>query len=517
VWLRVEISSSEEGVITRRGAPAGACSNLLLHRLKSAGILLNIMAYRIAFGIPGAGKGLFSCQRGIEEIRSTDRCMITDFAWEKMPWVNGKGLPQVGLLAYLHNNYQETFGADVRIFKLSRNAFKHFYLYRAVSNDVVVPPDVGLPADLDDYADSREFEVKRPYTLYKATCVYRKAKKDEGEEGDKIVESFDTRLYALSGGHYILGDECWDYWPARGWSSTGRGIVQWVSLQRKFGDDGLLQTQATEDLDGILIRKAAGFFECVSRGDRRVGKFRQPDDFKVFEYARCPSPSDKPQNEFTFKLDINGLAQCYDTTATASTLSKLAGDIGKKKPGIPFFWLWCAAVVLPLVMGLCIWFGIHWARNASKRVAEKHTSKTVSPVQTDNTVSNLVFGFAAKAAQGWTGGGPSQVKPGELVVTRERPAPPPVYLVGMFMAGKRQVAMLSDGRRLDLTGDDAASVRPGVSVTVGTNVYQYDKNFYAVPETRSESFSEFHGNENRETSGVYDLLRNYTTERRVIK
>jgi len=89
-------------------------------------------------GLMGAGKGVYTVLNLIDELRSTDRHIITNFAVELHPWCRRlsrrRSRGEKGLLAHLMDTYGETFNASERIHVISDKQMVEFYLWRVSAN-----------------------------------------------------------------------------------------------------------------------------------------------------------------------------------------------------------------------------------------------------------------------------------------------------------------------------------------------------------------------------------------------
>ena len=85
-------------------------------------------------GLPGAGKGVYSTIRVIEELRSTDRPIITNFALEINPWNRRLGRRRTraekGLRQHLLDEYGEDYNCQKRIFIVDDDQIAKFYEWR---------------------------------------------------------------------------------------------------------------------------------------------------------------------------------------------------------------------------------------------------------------------------------------------------------------------------------------------------------------------------------------------------
>lgn len=363
-------------------------------------------------GKPGAGKGL-QCANWIErELTDGDRPIVTNFAVEPHPWVTGRGKPQLGLLAYLRSKYGgRTFNAENRIFRISDAQAEKFYLFRAMPQE----DKSGLP---------------KQYKLEEAQADVVRIKSTDEER----VMGFDTSLMDKSGPCLYIIDEAWKFWGARNWQKTGEGLLFYNAQHRKAGDDVLICTQHTKQIDSAVQRVAQDFWVCRNRSLLRLGAFRQPDDFTVHVYEMPPNgTSQEPMMRKKFKLDAAGLAQTYDTTAGVGLGGRMAGDVGKKKTGLP----WKALIALCCLVPIICFVGI---KTALGMAMKKATKEMLPPKSGTNTAMSV----AQKIVENQTFGGvgSSQGKSYYVATNKE---PPVVEMTGYCTLNGRIRVFLSDG------------------------------------------------------------------------
>jgi len=350
-------------------------------------------------GKPGGGKGLVSMRLILAELQESSRPILTNLAVELNPWVTADGRPMLGLLAYLRKKFGKTFGAEKRVFRLNDDQAAEFFLWRAVENGSGV-----LTLD-----------------RAKANLVGR-------EDSQKIMD-FDVGLLE-KGPHFYVIDEAWKFWGSRNWQKTGEGVLFYNSQHRKAGDDVLIVTQHTKQIDPAVQRVAQDFWVCKNRSLLRIGLFRQPDDFviQIFDQPPTGGAMQKPMSKEKFRLDKAGLAQTYDTTAGVGLSGRMLGDASKKKKGVPFSWLWGLGLAVPVVIFLGINYGMKFV---NKRVA-------VGSNAVGAAISNFVASPKALPGVG-------QVGPVPAETNAFRRIPPEVQLTGyVWLDGAFRVC-LSDG------------------------------------------------------------------------
>jgi Zonular occludens toxin (Zot) len=375
------------------------------------------MAFSLLTGKPGGGKGLLSMDILIDELRKGKRPILTNLAVELFPWVNGKGQAQLGLLSYLTHKYGQAFGAEWRVQRLSDEQAAEFYLWRLVGT--------GKDAKLTRAEPVREF-------------------RNNGKEGP--IVSFATDLLALGGVLYII-DEAWKFWSSRNWKDTGEGVLFYSSQHRKCGDDIFLVTQHAEQVETAIRRVVQDFWIVRNRSMLRVGIFKQPNDFRVGVYDTINAKA--PMMTKGFKLDVNGIAQTYDTSAGVGLAGRMVGDLGKKRKGVPFWVLVACAVFVPCLVFGAVHKGLTWG--ARKVIPKVDVGSQASTNTWERGVASSLTGGGHARVAGFNPGAPGELagqasrsgdvasRPGEAARTMTGT----VHLPGHFLI------LLSDGETVD--------------------------------------------------------------------
>jgi hypothetical protein len=262
-------------------------------------------------GKPGGGKGLLSMDQHVDELVLGTRPLITSLPVRLEPWVNGSWKPMCGTKSFLSRTYPKQFGTseklaeiDKRVFVLNDEQAQEFFLYRVIDGKLV-----------------------------KAEAVYKTSK-----DGEKRLMEYDTSLAAKSGPTFYCIDEAWKFWGSRNWQKTGEGMLFYGAQHRHFGDDVLVVTQHTKQIDPAIQRVAQDFWVVRNHGKMTFGMFRQPAVFSVCIYDQPPTgASISPMSRKMFTLDRTGLAQCYDTSAGVGLSGRMMADIGGRTKGLPWW------------------------------------------------------------------------------------------------------------------------------------------------------------------------------------
>ena len=177
-------------------------------------------------GKPGGGKGLLSMQQIVDELVNGQRHIICNTPVRLLPWIFGDGRPMLGLKAYLVLKYRKDFDCEKRVHVLPDEEISCFFLWRVVEGQLI-------------------------------KAKFDSVRKGEGEER---ITGFDTSLASASGGILYVVDEAWKFYSARNWQKTGDAMLFYSAQHRHFGDDVLIVTQHTKQIDPAIQRVAQDFW-----------------------------------------------------------------------------------------------------------------------------------------------------------------------------------------------------------------------------------------------------------------
>jgi hypothetical protein len=327
-------------------------------------------------GLPGAGKGVYMMLRIIDELKNTERPIITNFALRLQPWNRPLGKrrsrPEKGLLQYLLDTYGETFNAEKRIHVLDDEDMQVFYLWRCT-------PDFKLT------------KIAAEYSL------------------DGSISKIDESEWSNTLPTWYGADEGWKFWNSRNWQRQDKGIQFYNAQHRKAGDDLMITTQHLAQIDKQMRVLVQTYHSLVNHGKRKMGIFRQPAVISVFETNEPPEAGRKSLGAApkVVKFDKAGLGGCFDTAQGAGVQGG-AADILHKTKGLP---PWGMLLLVILIGGALISVsrGAGWLTGyvlgghskpakAVEKAAQSYTPVTSGPVtqtrQMDDSkvvVSNAVY------------------------------------------------------------------------------------------------------------------------------
>jgi len=254
------------------------------------------MSVHFISGKPGGGKSLYSVKLIIEELLHGHRTVITN-----VPLKLGK------LNEYLQREYSDkTIDLHARVRVLSDDEAGVFWTIR--------PEGSTGPALLG----KSDWQMgKRP---------------DFSQTKDTGV------LYVI--------DEVHNYFNARHWMETGRDVLFYLSQHRKLGDNVVCVTQHIGNVDKQFRSVAQDYTYLRNLSKQRLGMFKLPAMFVRRTYPEPATPTSACSETGTFRLDVTGIAACYDTAQGVSIHGRLA-DKGEKAKGIPWY---VPAIGVPLLL-----------------------------------------------------------------------------------------------------------------------------------------------------------------------
>lgn len=354
------------------------------------------MSIHFISGKPGGGKSLFAMRMVVRELVDTNRNVVTN-----LPIVWGE------LNAYLQAKYpHKSVDLFARLRLLKESEVPAFYRVRGAK------PVQGYPE------------------LVLA---------DGGELGTDYAPAFDhpSCLYVI--------DELHLYFNSRAWRETGKEVLSYLSQHRKLGDDVICVTQSIGNVDKQFRSVAQDFTYLRNHRKEKLGIFRS---FPFFTFSTYMQPAtgqnDQAAETGTFRLDVSGLCQCYNTAAGVGIVGK-AADSGERSRGLSLGWV----IVLFAAIALGLFYGPNLAISAIVG-----TPKKSSPLP----VASPVFVVVPPV----TNGPP-------LAIAAAAPVVEPVYLAGVVKLGAGCRVYLTDGTvlterspGLELVGEDLIVYRGGV-------------------------------------------------------
>lgn len=335
------------------------------------------MAIHFISGKPRGGKSLYAVKLVVDELLYGSRVVITN-----LPIKLGE------LNAYLQAKYPEkTIDVLNRVILLTDDETRHFWTVRPGAVKIEVLHDQDWKAG------------RRPdYSAVK------------------------------DGGVFYAIDEIHNFFNARAWAETGRDVLFYLSQHGKLGDTVLCITQHVGNVDKQFRSVTQDYTYLRNLTKEKMGLFTMPGIFIRKTYLQPATDTSAPMEQGTFKLDVSGLASCYDTAQGVGIHGRSA-DKQEKRRGLPW---WVAAVGAPIAIILFL----HYAPKGIAAATEPKRPPLPRPaVVTSAAVTAPAPPPRPAAAPGVTAAGVTA--PGTNV---------PLHITGGVAFGSRLIITLSDGR-----------------------------------------------------------------------
>lgn len=351
------------------------------------------MPVTFIFGKPGGGKSYLAARRVEEELRTTNRSIITNLSLDP-----GK-----------FNEHMQRICPDLdcgvvqRIIILDEDETKQFWRHR----------------------HDRDFN----------RLLLGPPRESDGATPMPGVP-LQPALYVL--------DEVHIPFNARSWSQTGRGALWYLSQHRKMGDDVILVSQNPEQVDKQLRMLTQDWIHCRNIGKEQLSRFfKLPRRILWRSFASQPtSGREAAQISGSFGIDEKGLGQCYATMAGVGIMASEVKEVDRRR-GLPFW-----VIIIPLIL---IAYGISKTGDGYKKALAWITGSTQayhSSIAT-NTPAALEAQTVVKAPAPSVRAEP-RATPATTSKAADAPAPepPPVKLKAWMKIGNQAYAWLSDGRKV---------------------------------------------------------------------
>lgn len=348
------------------------------------------MSVHFISGKPGGGKTLYAVRMIVDELVKGHRCVVTNVA-----------IKPGALNEYLQREYPERL-VDLlnRLVILDDDTTGAFWSHRG--------PGSSGPRVLT--ADEWRAGVKPDYSGVKDSGV----------------------LYVI--------DEVHNFFNARAWMDTGKDVLFYLSQHRKLGDTVIAITQAIGNVDKQFRSVTQDYTYLRNMCKERYGYFKLPALFMRQTYLSPATDTSVPMESGTFRLDVSGLASCYDTAVGVGIHGRV-GDVGERTKGIPW-WVGVGLVILgvsTIAWGVPKGIGAMFktALPATQAVGSNVVGQVaaVQPVEEKRLVGSLKTGEVSPTNATRLA---VQHRPGEVN--------PDLYLVKYFRFVDQVEWTLSDGR-----------------------------------------------------------------------
>lgn len=304
-------------------------------------------------GKKGGGKSMLATKLAAGILRDTNRHLITNLPLripELTEYIYGPPPePQIGQITKPRPTL------DGRItFLTEKKHLKRFWL--CLGNGFWIP-------DLrkEDYALGRELDFRLAYRWRTTTGPVRHRKLITDLYDDEIAkwttpppdqpqsELEIAEISDLPPVQFII-DEIQLIFPARGFMQTSQGAIFWLSQQRKLGADLICITQSASLVDKEFRDLADDWLYITNWGRKQKSWFRLPKVMTWCKYDQQPGPGISPMVSGTFRMDIEGIGQCYETAAGVGIEGSMDADKNERTPGIHWSWAFLAVAILLLLV-----------------------------------------------------------------------------------------------------------------------------------------------------------------------
>jgi len=262
---------------------------------------------------------------------------------------------------------------------------------------------------------------------------------------DGLVERGD--LGALKLGADFIIDEAQNFWPARSYQNTPKGLPFYLTQHRHVGDNCIFITQKEAQVEKVVRNLVMEYWVFRNVGQRRKMMFRLPSVFGYALFNEPPSGQGVQMQAFgTFRMDVAGLAACYRTADGVGVGGPtMAADTAAKKFG--FHWSWAVVVLVLICAGLAFvpsGLGRLMQWGLVERGASNSVARIVGVSNAIPTGAGSVVAAASPVKRASSAAPALAPKPAGPLVE----ALPPVGLVGALRVDEGWVVVLSDGRQL---------------------------------------------------------------------
>lgn len=274
-------------------------------------------------GKPGDGKSMYGMKLICDTLLNSNRIVATNIAVK---------LPE--LRAYLiSKGWKPKPGRDIRDRVIILDHEDVFEFYRFRSGGYVLPPSPDwVRARENEDADGNKLKKLSRFQLLRIMTEQMREMKKHPR--------------ALTPVEYHI-DEAHDYFSAREWTDTGRGILWYASKHRHLHDEIILYTQVMANVEGQLRGLASFTVRARNQIRMRWGPFRKAPIFRLYHYYGGPEDTEKavPFDQSVMQLDVQGLCRTYNSAGALSVHSK-PEEVRNKAP-LPYW-------ALPLAGGIAV-------------------------------------------------------------------------------------------------------------------------------------------------------------------
>jgi len=245
-------------------------------------------------------------------------------------------------------------------------------------------------------------------------------------------------------GVFYAIDEVHNFFNSRKWMETGRDVLFYLSQHGKLGDTVICITQHVANVDKQFRSVTQDYTYLRNMCKERMGLFKLPALFMRKTYLQPATDTSAPMETGSFRLDVSGLASCYDTAKGVGIHGRSA-DKSERAKGLHWMWF---VIGVPLL----IWLGL---RYVPRGVAAVITPKGPIAAITAPAVPGLSPAVPA------TNAAPSGLPvpaPGGLASSVHSVSTNELSVTGVATMGSVIYVTLSDGRILNSARGDIVSL-----------------------------------------------------------
>ena len=298
------------------------------------------MSVSLYLGLPGDGKSMSGVRKVVAVLTGGNRYVITN-----LPLELGE------LQSYLCKEYGNDFSCMRRVVLLQESQVRKYWLVRGEGWRL-------LDISEEQYGRGCFPSLQKVYRWVGFVGDAERGpieQMSEREVSDLVargmVECGDLGKEKL-GAVYII-DECQNFWPARSFQSTPKGLPFYLTQHRHVGDDCIFITQKEAQVEKVVRNLVSEFWVFKRVGVRRRLGFRLPDVFGYSCFSESPSaPGAIYQSLGSFRMDVDGLSKCYRTADGVGVGGPTMEADTKHKPS-GLSWKWAVAGLLMITLVAC--------------------------------------------------------------------------------------------------------------------------------------------------------------------
>jgi len=205
------------------------------------------MSVSMYLGLPGDGKSMSGVRKLVSVLTQGSRYVVTN-----LPLELGE------LQDYLVREYQWKGDVFDRVVLMGQQQVRKFWLVRAKGWRLLDIPD-------QDWAQNVFPSLQRVWRWRKTDEVVEREGLETKTESEVrlLYESGQVDLSDLGseslGAVYII-DECQNFWPARSFQSTPKGLPFYLTQHRHVGDDCVFITQKEGQVEKVVRNLVAEYY-----------------------------------------------------------------------------------------------------------------------------------------------------------------------------------------------------------------------------------------------------------------